>query len=258
MSFYGASHHANNHAVSCNVLVRVQVKRRLENLDSIGVVTVEQNSTLPYGVHEWTVTFETEVGDLPMLGVTTGRLTGGGSSAAVTEKQAGSAATLIFDGSGMPSVKIFTATGLVEDALYAFKVRHIVYVSVDSAIVPKTECYGAKHVETIRISSISPTHILSSACSCQAPVSYLEVLHTSQHLKYFGLNPSQTGVVAIEPALSAVTNVLFPSLVNSFIIPVQHRLNSGGSSQRCRRRHSERSESDSGGKRGRCSSADRC
>lgn len=40
----------------------------------------------------------------------------------MTEKQAGSAASLVFDGSGMPAVKMFTASGLVEDALYAFKV----------------------------------------------------------------------------------------------------------------------------------------
>lgn len=98
------------------------MKRRLENLDSIGVVTVERNITLSYGAYQWTITFETELGDLPMLEVTDGRLTGGGRSATVTEKQAGTAATLVFDGSGMPSVKRFTASELVEDALYAFKV----------------------------------------------------------------------------------------------------------------------------------------
>lgn len=118
-------HHANRVLLYPRTLAaRVQVKRRLENLDSIGVVTVERNSTLSYGAYEWTVMFETELGDLPMLGVTAGRLTGGASSAVVTEKQAGSAAALVFDGSGMASVKKFTATGLVEDALYAFKVRH--------------------------------------------------------------------------------------------------------------------------------------
>lgn len=52
------------------------MKRRLENLDAIHVVTVVANTTSPYGSHEWTVTFETEAGDLPMMEVTTGRLTG--------------------------------------------------------------------------------------------------------------------------------------------------------------------------------------
>lgn len=53
-----------------------QVKRRLENLDSVNVVTVVTNATSPYGSREWNVTFETEVGDLPMMEITTGRLTG--------------------------------------------------------------------------------------------------------------------------------------------------------------------------------------
>lgn len=41
----------------------------------------------------------------------------------MTETQAGAEATLVYDGSGMASVKEFTASGLVEDALYAFKVN---------------------------------------------------------------------------------------------------------------------------------------
>lgn len=40
----------------------------------------------------------------------------------MTETQAGSAATVVYNGAGMASVKEFTASGLVEDALYAFKV----------------------------------------------------------------------------------------------------------------------------------------
>lgn len=43
----------------------------------------------------------------------------------MTETLAGSAATLVYDGSGKSSVKEFTATGLVEDSLYAFKVGFI-------------------------------------------------------------------------------------------------------------------------------------
>lgn len=53
-----------------------QVKRRLENLENVQIVTVEKNDTLSYGACEWTVTFDTELGDLPMLEVTSGRLTG--------------------------------------------------------------------------------------------------------------------------------------------------------------------------------------
>ncbi|CAM9800578.1 unnamed protein product [Ectocarpus sp. 6 AP-2014] len=101
---------------------RAAVKRQLENLDTVGIVSVERNTTLSDGASEWTVTFETELGDLPMLETTSGRLTGGGREATVTETLAGSAATLVYDGSGKSSVKEFTASGLVEDSLYAFKV----------------------------------------------------------------------------------------------------------------------------------------
>lgn len=54
--------------------------------------------------------------------------TGGGREATVTEVQAGSAATLVYDGSGQAAVKEFTATGLVEDSLYAFKVKQPTWV----------------------------------------------------------------------------------------------------------------------------------
>ena len=54
----------------------VQVKRQLENLDAIGVVTVERDNSFSNGEVAWTVTFDTELGDLPMLEITSGRLTG--------------------------------------------------------------------------------------------------------------------------------------------------------------------------------------
>lgn len=76
-----------------------------------------------FGGPEWMITFDTELGDLPLLDVTTGRLTGGRVAAAVKEHQAGSSATLIYDGTLTPAVKTFTASGLEEDSLYAFKVR---------------------------------------------------------------------------------------------------------------------------------------
>lgn len=53
-----------------------QVKHQLENLDAIRVVSVVKDSTLTNGAVTWTVTFDTEIGDLPMLEVTSGRLTG--------------------------------------------------------------------------------------------------------------------------------------------------------------------------------------
>lgn len=52
------------------------MKRQLENLDTIQVVSVEIDSSLANGAVAWTVTFDTELGDLPMLEVTSGRLTG--------------------------------------------------------------------------------------------------------------------------------------------------------------------------------------
>lgn len=52
-----------------------QVKRQLENLDTIRAVSVESNTTSSE-LFEWTVTFDTELGDLPMLEITSGRLTG--------------------------------------------------------------------------------------------------------------------------------------------------------------------------------------
>ena len=59
---------------------------------------------------------------------------GGGREATVTEVQAGSAATLVYDGSGQASVKEFTASGLVEDSLYAFKVDLCKYLALSSAL----------------------------------------------------------------------------------------------------------------------------
>ncbi|CAN0156587.1 unnamed protein product, partial [Hapterophycus canaliculatus] len=56
-----------------------EMKRQLENLDTLGVVSVERNATLSNGranEFQWVVTFETELGDLPMLEATSGRLTG--------------------------------------------------------------------------------------------------------------------------------------------------------------------------------------
>lgn len=57
-----------------------------------------------------------------------GRAAGGGRAATVTDTLAGSAATLVYDGTGQASVKEFTVSGLVEDSLYAFKVKKYRYI----------------------------------------------------------------------------------------------------------------------------------
>lgn len=52
------------------------MKRYLENLPSIGVVQVTP-TTGTNNAMIWDVTFVTELGDLPLMKVTSGRLTGG-------------------------------------------------------------------------------------------------------------------------------------------------------------------------------------
>lgn len=52
------------------------MKRQLENLDTIRVVSVEKITPVTNVAVAWTVTFDTELGDLPMLEITSGRLTG--------------------------------------------------------------------------------------------------------------------------------------------------------------------------------------
>lgn len=52
------------------------MKRQLENLDTVRVVSVVRDDNLDNGAATWTVTFDADVGDLPMLEITSGRLTG--------------------------------------------------------------------------------------------------------------------------------------------------------------------------------------
>lgn len=69
---------------------------------------------------------------------------GGEPTATVDETLGGSAATLVYDGSGMASVREFTASDLVEDSLYSFKVRILVYVSHHtlSSVLESLEIFG--------------------------------------------------------------------------------------------------------------------
>ncbi len=98
----------------------LDVKAALENLPSINVASV---STTRNG---WRITFESEAGDLPLMQVTTGRITGFAHiSVSVEEVAKGTAAKLLFDGSDQPDNCIFTATELTTDAGYAFKVAPV-------------------------------------------------------------------------------------------------------------------------------------
>jgi len=98
----------------------LDVKAALENLPSINVVSVSMTR------NGWRITFESEAGDLPLMQVTTGRITGFADiSVSVEEVAKGTAAKLLFDGSDQPDNCIFTATELTTDAGYAFKVAPV-------------------------------------------------------------------------------------------------------------------------------------
>ena len=105
-----------------------EMKRALENLDTISVVSVTKNESEWWGSAFWDVTFATEAGDLPLMVTTAGRLLNGNYSASLPSSwvetvQAGSPAVLVYDGTDDPETRVFTAAGLTEDALYAFKVQ---------------------------------------------------------------------------------------------------------------------------------------
>ena len=110
----------------------LEMKRALENLETLSVVTVEKNTSGTYGNAYWDVTFDSEAGDLPLMETTAGRLLNGGvlnggvmPSTWVEQIEQGSPAVLVYDGSADPETRVFTAAGLSEDALYAFKVQPI-------------------------------------------------------------------------------------------------------------------------------------
>jgi len=108
----------------------LDVKAALENLPSINVASV---STTRNG---WRITFESEAGDLPLMQVTTGRITGFAHiSVSVEEVAKGTATRLLFDGSDKPDNCIFTATELTTDAGYAFKVAPVNAIGDDLFII---------------------------------------------------------------------------------------------------------------------------
>ena len=87
------------------------VKMVLENLPTVGHVDVEKLEGTDTAAR-WSVTFRTEAGDLPPMGITAGRLTGGTARADVNTFQPGTAATLIYDGVNKPGVRRLMAREL--------------------------------------------------------------------------------------------------------------------------------------------------
>jgi hypothetical protein len=107
-----------------------EMKFVLENLPTIGVVDVKRQNA-QFGAYKWLVTFRTEVGNLPMMTATSGRIGRPGEYGAianmdaevtVTEGIKGSSSRLVYDGTINPSKRSFDVTDLVPDATYAFKV----------------------------------------------------------------------------------------------------------------------------------------
>eukprot|EP00957_Ditylum_brightwellii_P123462 9413241-Ditylum_brightwellii.AAC.1 len=95
-------------------------KHELENLPSINALNVNLI------MNGWSITFLSEAGDLPLIEVTAGRLTGAlDAKISVLERTKGDHATLIYDGSQDPSLRKFTLTNLIADARYAFKVAPV-------------------------------------------------------------------------------------------------------------------------------------
>ena len=94
------------------------LRTELENLPSINLVQVDSIA------NGWSVAFLSEAGDLPLIQVTTGRVSNG-VKIAVTEATKGDAATLVYDGSDIPGQRTFEALDLTPDTGYAFKVAPV-------------------------------------------------------------------------------------------------------------------------------------
>ena len=97
-----------------------EVKAALENLSTINVVSVTTTFS------GWRITFESEAGDLPLIEVTSGRITAPADVfIGVKEIVKGLPARLVYNGANQPNVNIFIATQLEPDTGYAFKVAPI-------------------------------------------------------------------------------------------------------------------------------------
>ncbi|KAH9100136.1 hypothetical protein LEN26_016139, partial [Aphanomyces euteiches] len=99
----------------------IEMKRQLENLPSISHVSGSYTAS-SNGGGTWVVTFLTELGNLPLIQITSGRLTGGGASGVVTSIQDGTPGSIIYDGTNAPDVLSYRAQNLTTDTWYAYAV----------------------------------------------------------------------------------------------------------------------------------------
>jgi hypothetical protein len=96
------------------------VERALEALPSIGSVDVVRHVNT--GSVRWDVTFVTDLGNLPRIEVTTGRLTGKDAHAEVLDVVSGTPTVLVYDGTDAPNIHDTTVTGIETGNTYAFRV----------------------------------------------------------------------------------------------------------------------------------------
>ena len=90
-------------------------------MEGIGEVAVQRN-VLGSGSYEWIVTFLTEMGNLPLMTVTSGRLLASRPFARVVEVQSGTEGEMVYNGHKDPNTKEFISKNLMTDTSYAFKV----------------------------------------------------------------------------------------------------------------------------------------
>lgn len=105
--------------LSVSATTAAEMKRQLENLPSIGVVDVSATAGADNTMMR-DITFLTELGDLPLMKVTNGRLIGGNPRITVTTIEDGTPGKVVYDGSNAPDVLAYTSRNLVSDTLYAF------------------------------------------------------------------------------------------------------------------------------------------
>ncbi len=149
------------------------VKNALENLPSINLVHVDLIS------NGWSVTFLSEAGDLPLMQVTSGRLSSG-TKIVTMETTKGDIATLIYDGSETPGQRTFEVNDLAPNSGYAFKVApvnavgdgtlsfaSVVTIATAGASASKTTASGSALSKGIAgsIQEVQIVTFLSSDCS---------------------------------------------------------------------------------------------
>lgn len=166
------------------------VKYALENLPGINLVHVDSI------FNGWSITFLSEAGDLPLLQVTSGRLSHGAKIAA-TEITKGDFATFVYDGSEIPGLRTFEVTGLAPNAGYAFKVApvnavgdgilsaaSVVTIATAGASASKTTASGSALSKGIAgsIQEVQIVTFLSTDCSSDRLVLSYESSDDSKNL----------------------------------------------------------------------------